>query len=111
MTFQLGGPHLIACAKGSDDDRAWFVRHHGRNHRLRKPIGRERALRGGGWPRRVKAMIVVRQVKPGARIRLEVGVRGTPLNAEEIARQLFELAAEDTTWVADVEQAIRDEAP
>jgi hypothetical protein len=24
---------------GCNDDRAWFSRHHGRNHRLRKPIG------------------------------------------------------------------------
>ena len=107
MTLQVGGAPLISCAKGSADDRAWFERNPARRHRIRRPLGGERLLRKG-MPRSAALMIVVRQVKPSARIRLEFGWRGPPLiNAEQIAARSFELAAERSPRVADLEQTIR----
>ena len=41
MTVQFGGPPIL-CDQGLADDRDWFGRHHGRNHRIRPPIGGER---------------------------------------------------------------------
>jgi hypothetical protein len=79
---------------GSADDRAWFERHVGRNHRIRKRIGGERLLDG---PRHgFKPMVVAKQIEPGTRLR--VGFywrRGEPLlNSEAVAERLFQLAVE-----------------
>jgi hypothetical protein len=80
-----------ALRDGSDDDWAWFGRHHGRNYRLRKPIGVEHSLlpdlKGG------KGFVVVRQTVPGERLRAPFGWRGpTPLNSEAVCAQLFAAA-------------------
>jgi hypothetical protein len=85
---------LGALDAGSADDRAWFARHHGRNHRIRKPIGAERLLFEPG--RGFKPMIVVRQLTVGQRGRVPFGwPKGEPLlNAESIAARVFRLAVE-----------------
>jgi hypothetical protein len=70
--------------------------------------GNLRAFAKVKLPRGAALMIVVPQVKPSARIRLEFGWRGPPLiNAEQIAARIFELAAERSPRVADLEQTIR----
>ena len=63
------------CAEGIERDRAWFERHHGRNHYFRSPIGGEAASLEGGPPGWLP-IIVVRQVEPGARIRAACWVQG-----------------------------------
>jgi hypothetical protein len=77
---------------GADDDREWFARHHGRNHRLRKPIGVSEHLvapRVDG----ARAIVLVRQVEPGSRCRAFSAVRGPmPLNSEAVAERLFDRA-------------------
>jgi hypothetical protein len=85
---------LGALDAGSADDREWFKRHIGRNHRLRKPIGAERLLFEPG--RGFKPMIVVKQLEPGQRGRVPFGWRkGEPLlNAESVAERVFWLAVE-----------------
>jgi len=79
---------------GSTNDRAWFARHIGRNHRIRKPIGSEHLFvehRHG-----FKPMIVVKQIEPGMRLRMAVcWRRGEPLlNGEAWGERLFASAIE-----------------
>jgi hypothetical protein len=73
----------------SIDDREWFARHFGRNHRSRRPIGGERPLVSA--PPGFKAMVVVRQLESGSRGRIPFAWhRGEPLlNSEATAKQLF----------------------
>jgi hypothetical protein len=80
-------------ADGSDDDRAWFARHHGRSHRIRKAVGSE--LRMVEPKRGFKPMVAVQQIAPGERIRAPFGWRkGEPLlNSEAVAGRMFRLAA------------------
>jgi hypothetical protein len=73
-TIRIGGPPIL-CAEGIKRDRAWFERHHGRNHYFRSPIGGETASLEGGPPGWLP-IIVVRQVEPGARIRAACWVQG-----------------------------------
>jgi hypothetical protein len=79
---------------GPVDDRAWFARHIGRNHRIRKPIGAERLLLtpSAGF----KPMVVVKQIEPGTRMRVPFSWRrgAVLLNAEAIAERLFWSAVE-----------------
>jgi hypothetical protein len=79
-TLQFGGPRS-PCIRGLEDDPAWFARYHGRNHRIRQPIGGEVDSLAGGPPR-FKPLVIVRQVEPGARIRVACWVRRQPLNSE-----------------------------
>ena len=90
-TAQIGGTPT-PCAKGVADDRDWFARHHGRNHRIRKPIGAEQQLYNP--PCGFTSMVVVKQTEPGARVRVPFGWRrGEPLlNAETIAERMFQIA-------------------
>jgi hypothetical protein len=111
LHVQWGGDRLIACAEGSEDDRAWFERNHARSHRIRFPIGGERRIKRE-YPRGFAAMVVVRQVKPGARLRVSFGWRGsTPLNSERFARDAFEAATAHRPWVAEFERRIREQTP
>jgi hypothetical protein len=79
---------------GATDDRAWFKRHVGRNHRIRKPIGSEGLFIE---PRRgFKPMIVDNQLEPGMRLRMAFGWRRCEplLNAEAVGERLFWSAVE-----------------
>jgi hypothetical protein len=79
-------------ADGSDDDRSWFKNHVGRNHRIRKALGTERLM---VEPRRgFRAMVAVKQLAPGDRIRAPFGWRkGEPLlNSEACAERMFQAA-------------------
>jgi hypothetical protein len=111
LHVQFGGGRLIACAKGSEDDRRWFERNPARSHRIRFPLGGKKRLKRK-YPRGVAALVVVRQVGQGARLRLHIGWRGpTPLNSEQFARDAFEAAAERVPWAAELERRIREHAP
>ena len=85
----------IDFAAGSADDRAWFERHHGRNHRLRKPIGGEYLLVRPS--RGFKPMVVVKQLEPGSRVRAPFGWRrGEPSDQRRsVAERLFWLNVAD----------------
>ena len=111
LHVQVGGDRLITCAEGSEDDRLWFQRNPARSHRIRFPIGGERRIKRE-YPRGVAAMVAVRQVKPGARLRVSFGWRGPePLNSERFARDAFEAAAAHRPWVAEFERRIREHMP
>jgi hypothetical protein len=102
ITFQFSGRKLITCTKGLQDDKRWFRNHHGRNHRIRKPLGGERNV-----PPRVARgatrLVVVRQVRPGARIRLDLEWVGElPLNSEVSAASIFAVAAERHQGIVDL---------
>ncbi len=110
-TVQFGGKQLLACTKGLEDDRAWFARHHGRAHRIRRPLGGERKLPPPP-PRGFKRLIVVRQIKPGSRIRLDLGWRGAPpLNAEGVAAEIFAVAAEGHPRFAEIVRCLEEGRP
>ena len=106
MTAQIGGSPIL-CDRGFHDDRAWFARHYGRNHRLRKPIGGERAGLPPGPPK-CKPLVVVKQLKPGSRVRVLCWVRERPPNSEAIAARLFNEAAEGWPEVVAIEAAVRE---
>lgn len=106
MTVQVGDP-LILCDKGCANDSDWFGRHHGRNHRIRPPIGGERDSLPPGPPK-CTPIIVVRQLEPGARVRVQCWVKSRPLNSEALARRLFDAAAEGWPAVAAIEAAVRE---
>jgi hypothetical protein len=81
---------------GSADDRAWFKRHVGRNHRIRKATAAERRYTSPGPGNRL--MIVIGQIEPRVSISVPFGLpRGEPLlNAEAIAKRVFEEVFEST---------------
>jgi hypothetical protein len=111
LHVQVGGDRLIVCAEGSEDDRLWFQRHLGRAHRVRAPIGKERRIKGR-YPKGVMALIAVREIRPGARIRLSLGWQGPPpLNSALFARRAFEAAAARAPWVTEFERRIREHMP
>jgi hypothetical protein len=87
-TIQLGGGPLVTCTRAIENDRRWFATHHGRGFRT---------------------LIVVRQVQPGSRIRLDFAWRGSAalLNSETLAAEVFAVAAKGCPWVAEVERLIR----
>jgi hypothetical protein len=65
-TVQYGTGPLILCDQGFINDREWFAHHHGRNYRIRSPIGEEQAsleAEQKAHPR-LKPCVLVRQVKP-----------------------------------------------
>jgi hypothetical protein len=108
-TVQLSDAPLITCTEGREDDRDWFARHHGRNYRIRKPRGGEIDL-FKEIPRGCRALVVVRQFEPGARMRCSVCWRGSlPLDAEHVAKRLFaEAASHNPAWIAAAERAVKD---
>ena len=110
-TFQVGGEDLIACTAGLEDDRAWFARHHGRSHRIRKPLGAERTARP--LPQKgFKRLVVVRQVRPGSRIRTPFDWRGpTPINSEAVAAQIFGRAARNHPNLGEFVRRFEEGAP
>lgn len=105
-TLQFGDGPLVPCAEASEDDRAWFSRNVARNHRIRPPIGGEREAFKDG-PRRLKPIMIVRQVEPGARIRVSAWATRRPLNSERLGRSLFDQIAADWQLCAKVEALAR----
>jgi hypothetical protein len=105
MTVHFGGPPIL-CDQGLADDRDWFGRHHGRNRRIRPPIGGERDALPPGPPK-CTPTIVVRQLEPGKRVRVQCWVTRR-LNSEALARCLFDEAAEGWPAVAAIEAAARE---
>lgn len=85
-------------------DRRWFVKHKRRSHRVR-PLaagevveltdpGKSMPPLKDGW----KRYVIVRQVKPGVRVRVPVDVTGQMLHqlqSEEYLRALFDIVMQD----------------
>jgi hypothetical protein len=108
VTFQLGA--TILCSRGIEDDRGWFARHIGRNHRIRKPIGGERGA-GGAPPPGFIELIIVKQIRPGERVRAPCFWRRSamvPLNSERNAAEMFEIAIDGHPQARALEQLIRE---
>ena len=106
-TVRRGGDTLLSCTKGLEDDTRWFARHFGRDHRIRKPLGKERASFGRPPGRGLVTLVAVRQVAVGYRVRVAVfAPRGT-LNSEAAGRAAFKLAREAHPWLPEFEQAWR----
>jgi hypothetical protein len=74
-------------AEASEADRRWFLAHPERTHRIRRALRGETKTDPGLTP-----LVVVRQQRPGFRIRIAFGVRHVPEGEapEEAARMLFE---------------------
>ena len=105
-TLQFGDAPLIACPEAIADDRAWFGRNVARSHRIRSPIGSERDFFKDN-PSQLKRFVIVRQVEPGARIRLSARAPQRPLNSEQLGRSLFDQLAADWPLCAKVEALAR----
>jgi hypothetical protein len=86
---------------GSDDDRRWFRARPHRKHRVRAAYPDE-------FPDdRVGLWTIVRQVRPGVRLRVVAELTGPPKPGEGDARRLFEQAASRYSLVARVAEALR----
>ena len=112
ITIQSGGGRPIAAPEASEDDLAWFERHPARRHRLRHPIGGERALAHGIKPG-FTSLIAIREIREGVRIRLPVGAAdpmAAMLNSEALARSAFEFAAAGAPVTAEIEAKLRERA-
>jgi hypothetical protein len=76
----------------SEDDRRWFADNPGRSYRVRPidpaeiPDQHLMAARPAGW----RHFVVVRQVRPGHRIRLAFAAEGEPATGERAAERLFQ---------------------
>lgn len=76
-----------------EDDRRWFEANPGRRHRVRPfdpaeaPPGHPVPPRPAGW----RNFTIVRQVKPGHRIRVVFAAEGEPATGERAAERLFEI--------------------
>ena len=105
LTLQFGGGELIGCTKGLEDDRCWFERHVGRDHRSRKPIGGERVNFDQPPERGLIRLMAVKQITAGHRVRVPVyAPRSVLLNSEAAGRAAFELAHETHPWLAEAER-------
>jgi hypothetical protein len=97
-----GGVGNIACplkvsvdSSWKDDDRAWFKQNRERSHRARMPFPGEFDEGAAKTPAGHVALILVRQVEPGSRIRGAVYLRANwlPLPDDEATiHALFEVA-------------------
>jgi hypothetical protein len=97
----------------SEDDRLWFERHAGRNHRIRSPIGGEAFATGGPPPGQVR-LIAVRQVWPGARLKASFvwpPDAPVPVNSEAAAAELYEEASSRLPYLGELEAMLRERAP
>jgi hypothetical protein len=96
---------------GSDSDRQWFLDHHGRDHRIREPLGGETLVfRPPAGDRR---LIVVRQIEPGVRLKASLDWPAElppPLNSEAAARALYDVAAARHPKLAQIEASLRERA-
>ncbi len=59
-------------------------------------------------PPKCKPLVVVKQLKPGSRVRVLCWVRERPPNSEAIAARLFNEAAEGWPEVVAIEAAVRE---
>jgi hypothetical protein len=86
-------PASAPLAAFQEDDRHWFADHPGRCHRVRPfdpaeaPPGHPVPARPPGW----RNFTIVRQVKPGHRIRVVFAAEGEPSTGEHAAARLFEI--------------------
>jgi hypothetical protein len=98
----------------SRDDRLWFERHIGRSHRIRLRHWAETRL--GRLPRPAPGtceLTIVKQVLPGARIKVALAwpAAQPPINAEALARELYEVGLASVPRLAELEAVIRASHP
>jgi hypothetical protein len=86
---------------GSDDDRAWFLKHPERSYRVRPAMGDEAPdTLTGMWT-------LVHQVAPGQRLRIVVGLNtATPRDDEEGAASLFARASQNCPIIGEIAHQI-----
>jgi hypothetical protein len=79
------------------NDAEWFASNPRRNHRLRLPSPQERAAR----PLPDDIMVVVRQMRPGIRIRISARITSALHDTEQTLKELFDLAAKRDPQLAE----------
>ena len=83
---------LDATDAASEADREWFKAHADRTHRLRPARAYEMP---GLTAKQAKGLwIVVRQIQPGFRVRMDFRPTAIPLDNEAIAHAIFDLLVE-----------------
>jgi hypothetical protein len=94
----------------SQSDRAWFENHVGRTHRVRPPIGGEvfgLPRPPAGW----RSLLVVRQIRPGVRLKLPFVVPRDgpdPLNSERFAAEVFGSGTASSPKTRELECLLRE---
>jgi hypothetical protein len=94
-----------------DDDRQWFKNNPGRQHRIMPPLPGELVISPAPPRPDHELIVVVREVRPGARLRVMAEHRGAaPINSEAMARDLYEQARSAETvaaeaWLAQAAEA------
>jgi hypothetical protein len=98
-----------ALEAGSEDERLWFERHIGRNHRIRPPSAGDLMLLPP-LPKRHRWIMIVRQIRPGVRLRASLEWRGPmPVNSETTAISVLAEAASCAPTLAEIEQVLQEE--
>src|SRR5262249_26105346 len=73
-----------------NDDRDWFESHPDRSYRLRSPSPEERTALAAGFRASARIRVVMKELRPGVRIRQPVRMVGPVLDTEQGVRRLFE---------------------
>jgi hypothetical protein len=82
----------------SEADRRWFARRPDRSTHVRPAIAGEFPEPGAAWHGDMRPFAVVRQIKPGVRVRLSVHLPRAPKDTEADAERLLRrLVADDWT--------------
>lgn len=72
----------------SQDDARWFSQNPRRNHRIRPPVAGEFGREEPYTAKPLSRWVVVRQVKPGVRMRLSFAICGAPAFTETAGKAI-----------------------
>lgn len=72
----------------SQDDARWFSQNPRRSHRIRPPVPGEFGIREPHTPKPLTRWVIVRQVKPGFRMRMSFAICGTPAFTETAGKAI-----------------------
>ena len=80
--------HFDPIEAASEDDARWFRENPRRNHRIRPPVPGELGFKEPYTAKPLTRWILVRQVKPGVRIRLSFAMCGAPAFTETAGKAI-----------------------
>ena len=80
--------HFDPIEEASRDDARWFSQNPRRSHRIRPPVLGEFGIPEPDTARPLKRWVMVRQVKPGVRMRLSFVMSGSPVFTETAAKAI-----------------------
>lgn len=80
--------HFDPIEAASEDDARWFRENPRRSHRIRPPVPGEFGIKDPHTAKPLTRWVMVRQVKPGFRMRMSFAMSGAPAFTETAAKAI-----------------------